>query len=205
MSITARDYKPFYDYSKIEIGVQSYFVGVDAAVFCQPPGEPALDAAQSVIDAWNDRGNWTPGAGQVAVMTDFEANVFQSARPRVGIDFNNVRPHHLNAQAIVDPNNMLRATLYTGELRLGIVTGANYTAHVDLRSYVAALAVEICPPIPDTTVNSTVGVNQFLTHHLFCLLQDNGQDTTITPQEGYYISQLSYAVIFGWRRDKLPA
>jgi len=191
--MTFADFKTFYDYSLIERGIQSYFVAASNGLFVKPPGETD-----------DTRETWAPGAGEVGFFTDFEAMVFQKCRPAVAAGLRGIAPNSYQAQAIVDGNNQIRATLYRATLDLPIITGPNYAKHADLRATVAALAEEIAPMIQQG-INSTVGVNPFLDYHMIVRVEDAGQNTSITPEDGYYQSLLTYNLTFAWRRDKLPS
>jgi len=188
---TTADFIPFYDYSKLETGLQDYFVGTGQ--FAAPPD-----------DTETNRENWTPAAGIVPFFTALQSAVFQKNRPAVALDINNIAPVSFQAQGKVDSNGQIRATLYRATVNLTIITESVYATHAALRAKVAAYAMEICPYIP-TGINSTVGVNQYLTHHLFTKLEDGGQSTAITPEDGAYMSSLTYNTTFAWRRDMLPS
>jgi hypothetical protein len=199
---TAADLIPFYDYTLIERAVQTVFV--NSGYFVAPPSEPAADAPAAQIAAWNARESWTPGDGLVAAMTDFEANIFQKPRPRVGIDFNNVAPVSMLAQAVVDARHIMRPTLYRGVLNFSVISDTNYTKHTQLRAMVAAYAMELAPFVSEGT-NSSLGINSVLTYHYFNKLEDVGQDTSVHIEDGYYMSRLTFQATFQWRRALLPS
>lgn len=188
---TATDFIPFFDYSLIEAGIQSHFVA--SGNFEQPANETDPD-----------RESWSPDPAKTPFFTAFEAALFQKFRPHVAIDLSNVAPVSFQAQAIVDASQIVRPTLYRGVVNFTVTTDSNYLKHTQLRAYVAALAMEIAPYVPQG-VSSTIGANQYLTHHVITNFNDAGQDTTVTPDEGYYTSRLTFNITFGWRRDKLPS
>ena len=196
----ASDFKPFFDHTLIERAVQAWFVA--SGDFAQPPTQPLPGDGQAVIDAWNDRENWNPGAGITPIFTAYEALVWQKNRPRVGIDLNNVLPHE-RPQWIVDDRNIMRATLYRATLTFTVETSPDYFNHNQLRAYTAALATEIAPYVKDGT-NETLGANALMTYHVINRVNDAGQDTAVAETEGAYSSRLVFPIIFSWRKDQLP-
>lgn len=191
MSATYKDFLPFYDFSLIEIGVQQFFVAA-SELFVAPPDETDPE-----------RENWSPGVGEIPFFTDFQILLFAKHRPRAACGLRDIAPVSWNAQAVVDSNGQIRPTLYRATLDLFAVSPANYTKHTQLRSALAALADEIAP-MTRSTLNSSAGVNQYLTHHQIVKVETTGIATGITPEEGYYTSELNYTLTFNWRRDKLP-
>lgn len=196
MSTALKDFAPCYDFSAIETAVQAYLVA--QGDFIAPPAN-------------NDeaREDWAPPVDQVAVMTAFQNLMFQAARPRVVIDFNDIAPANQPPKQITDANGILRTWLRRGTLRLGIVTGADYAKHVALRAYLAALADTICPMVrPADNTGTDVGINAYLLAANSPLqtvyFVDGGQNTNITPEQGYYLSQLTYTLHFAVRPDQWP-
>ena len=187
MSATISSFANLYDWSLIERAVQSYLAAADG-IFVAPPTD-------------DTRGEWSPGAGNVAIVTAFEANIFQQARPRVAIDLNEIAPFQ-PLKLKEDANGQLRPMLYRANLRLGIVTEEDYTKHVNLRSYVASLADSFVPMTRGG--DGTTGVNAHLTYHVVSYLAGGGNSTSITPEDGYYVSVLNYQIIFAVRETAWP-
>ena len=101
-----------------------------------------------------------------------------------------------------DDNGCLRPQLYRATLRLGVVTSADYTAHVALRSYLASLADTFAPMTPGG--DGSTGANAYLTKHVISLLQSAGNSTSITPEDGYYVSTINFQMIFAVRAEAWP-
>lgn len=179
MNLTA--YKSLYDFSEIETALQSYFVASGGMV--APPAEN--DAS---------REDWTAGDGNVAFFTAFQAAIFQKSRPRVACLLNGIQNATNPGHMIEDNNGALRNTLWRGQLTFDLITGPSYTAHVDLRAKVMALAEMIAPMVRDTT--KLIGANQYLTNHLINYVAPQGLDTSIAIGQGYYGSQLTYQLTF---------
>ena len=188
MIATFANFSALYDWSLIERAVQAYLVATDA-MFVAPPAD-------------DTREEWAQAAGDVAVITAFEANIFQQARPRVVIDLNDIAPFQ-PLKLKEDANGQLRPMLYRANLRLGLVTKADYTAHVALRSYVASLADTFVPLTRGGSGNT--GINAHLTVHAASLLVPGGNSTTITPEDGHYVSVLNYQLTFAIRAEAWPA
>lgn len=190
MSTTATNWKKFFKHSEIETGVQSFFAATGS--FVAPPSEDS-----------DTRETWQPNDGVTPCFTAFQAQLFQKHKPRIALELNGVKPFSYQSQAIVDDRGIIRPTLYVGTLSFSIVTAENYTEHTDLRALVAVLCNEIAPFVQQGT-SSTIGANQYLTNFVIVRVDDNGQETNIMPDDGYYMSALSYPITFAWRRDQLP-
>ena len=184
--MSAINYNNFFDYAKIEIGIQDYFISTE--LFCRP----------SVSK------DFTPAAGIIPAYTAFESASFQKNTPRIAFDLSGIAPFKLHAQAYIGADTIVRTTLYRARLRITIDTDANYTDHTDLRAKVAAIASEIAPFVSTATNSATLGANQFIEYFAITLVEDAGQDTAITSDDGFYTSSLNYNLTFGWRREKLP-
>lgn len=174
-------YSHIYDFSLIEKALQSYFIAAGGMV--APPDEGD-----------ETREEWIPDAGKVAMFTAFEAAIFQKARPRVACFLNGISNHSTPPKAIADHNGALRNVLWRANLTLEIITAPSYTAHVALRSQVAALAEMIAPMV--ASPSTAIGVNQYLQYHRVNLVVPQGLDTSISLGEGFYGSQLNYQLTF---------
>jgi len=184
--MSAINYKNFFDYAKIEVGIQDYFIS--SGLFCRP--EVSQD--------------WTPEMGIIPVYTAFESASFEKNTPRIALDLSAIAPFKLHAQAYIGADTIVRTTLYRARLRITIDTTANYESHTDIRATVAAMASEIAPFVSTAVDSTTLGANQFIEFFNIALVEDAGQDTAITSDDGFYTSSLNYNLTFGWRRDKLP-
>jgi len=173
-------YSSLYDFTQLELAIQSFFV---AQGFVQPPGE--TDATRST---------WTPGTGDVAFFTGFEASLFQKARPRVACFLNGINPATTPPRWVADNNGALRNNLFRGNLVLEIITAANYTYHTALRAQVMALAEMIAPPVADHTLR--LGANQYLTAQQINYVTPQNLDSSVAQEQGFYGSQLNYQLTF---------
>jgi len=185
--MSAIDYKSFFDYAKLEIGIQDYFIA--SGLFCRP--ETSED--------------WTPEMGIIPIYTAFESASFEKNTPRLALDLSGIAPVKLHAQAHIGADSIVRTTLYRARIRITIDTTANYTSHTDIRATAAAFASEMAPFVSSAVDSATLGANQFLEFFALVLVDDAGQDTAITSDDGFYTSSLNYNLTFGWRREKLPA
>ena len=190
MTTPLKDFAACYDFSDIEIAIQSWF-------------ESAGDLVSPPDNADDGREDWQLPEGDIAVVTAFQNQVFQQVRPRVVVDFNGIAPATTPPKQICDSNGMLRCWLYRGTLRLGIVTKPDYAYHQSVRSLVAALADTIAPMIRAAD-NSGAGANQYLTNHQIAYISANSQDMSITPEDGHFVSQLTYTVQFAVQPSAWP-
>lgn len=181
---TYEDFESRFDFSLIEVGIQTHFVSTDE--FAKPPAD--TDAAKK---------DWTPEVGTIPIFTALEAAVFQKHRPRVALDLNSIAPSAFPPKQQADDRGILRNMIWKAGLSFHIVTKADYFYHKSLRAKVAAICSEIAPMVANTSL--AIGVNQFTKFHQIIYVQDNGQDTTITPEDGCYKSNLQYQIQFAWR------
>ena len=188
--ISPASYAGLYDFSLVEKAIQSYFVGT--GLFTLPPDE-------------NDdtKENWIPDATKPAMLTAYDAAVFQKAIPRVACYLSGITPATSVPHGIVDGNGAIRNNMWRANLMLEIITEPNYTAHVALRSLVTALGEMIVPMLANPA--QAIGANQYSTLYQLAYCVASNHSTMINAADGFYGSQLTYQLTFGIHEQSIAA
>ena len=175
-------FKSLYDFSEVEKSVQAYFVSGNQ--FVVPPNEDDPT-----------RETWGAPTGLVPFFTAYEALIFQKSTPRVACQLSGVNALPSIGHGIVDNNGAIRNNLWRGNLMFEVVTGESYKLQCDLRSSVIALAEMIAPMVSDPSV--ALGANKFSGLFQIAKCVSVGFDTHINMEDGFYVSQIPYQIIFG--------
>ena len=176
---------PIYQYSAIEDAVQQLFCNVPQGPFIKPDPK------------WNDSEDEVclPD-GQVAFYTAKQNNSFQKARPRIGIALHSINDFEGMRKADA-PDFVLRSTAWRAQMRFAILTKPDYDFHDLVRASVLAI-IPLCQPTyqPDGTGITAGGLNGILQYHQVGQFEWQNEATTITPQEGYYRSNVQVNLTF---------
>lgn len=188
-----------YDFSQIETAVQSFFVAVPQSIFVIPPAPP-VPATDQEFDL---------GDGNCAIFTAFNNLVFQKYRPRVEVLLHSV--NEFPGQQVVTnlgingAGKELRASAWQGRMGFGIITVADYPAHISLRTAVLAILPALQPcVVPDGSAIATSGVNGLLQFHQVGMIQPTNLSTTIVLQDGYYRSDINCLCTFSVKATAWP-
>jgi hypothetical protein len=190
------DFSILYDWSLIEKGIQAFFVAADLG------GAGAFVAPKDDDDP--NRETWTPPAGQTPFYTAFQSLTFQKCRPRVSVSLDGIVPFGSPPPMIVDANNQLRVRAWRGQLDFAVITNPSYAQHTALRALVQSVIATMVPVLGDINSVESTGVNANLTYHEIATCWDAGNNTGIHAEQGYYGSQLKYAITFGIRAAAWP-
>ena len=186
--MTFQDLAPIYDFSQIPAAVQSFFCAPSLkGPFVTPP--PESDPL---------REQWFPALGNIAFMTTLEASLLQSPRPRVWVD--DFAINEMRNFAIVDVNGTPRCNAWSGRMRLGILTDANFERHMALRSAILAIIPMLQPVVtPDGSGIAAGGINAFLQYHEVGQFSAVTMTPNITPAEDRYTSPIDIQITFSVR------
>ena len=192
MNIPLITLQNLYDWSLIEKAFQSFCVAYGPGPFSVPTVPMANGEEVESPD------------GLVPIYTAKDVLTFQLSRPRVWTLLHSV--NEMENVRVVTPDNVLRAAAWRGQLKIGFVTKVDYNYHTQLRALVLALIPACQPNIsPDNSLTSSTGLNSILQYHEVGLFQAQNASTTITPQEGYFRSDLQVNLQFSVRRNQWPA
>ena len=189
---TFNDYMPLVDSTKIEAGIQQFFVNLPGGSFVAP-----LDNDDPA------REQWTAGDGNIAIYTAFQNLVFQSVRPRVFLMLPSVSVYP--SAYLIAADGVFRPKAWRGEVTLGIISEPNYARHTQLRAMLLAILPMLAPtPTADGSGIAAGGVNAYLEFHEVAQFEVSNFAMHLEESDGTYQSTIPVAVSWGVRAAAWP-
>jgi hypothetical protein len=128
-------------------------------------------------------------AAEVAACTPVDDPDFQRPRPRVEIELSPGDAQgrlRYEADRLVASGN-LRETAYSASLSIRVITEAQISQH---RAFLARAQYQMDNIVP------TIGAAGTLTNHRLASAKATGGSVSYTPQDGCYVSELTYDIDF---------